>query len=202
MNWLALIRKFCQIKREIHMIGWMIIACEIGFWLFVIAGLFTRYILKQRGLGTLLLFCTPLIDFVLIVATVIDIQNGAAVNIFHGLAAFYIAVTVVYGHGMIRWADERYAYHFAGGPKPFKRKLYGMSHAKFEQKGWLKHLLAWGIGNLILLGMILFIGNKEQTLVLTNITRVWTTVLVIDFLVSFSYVIWPRKEPAEVNKES
>lgn len=195
-------RKFCQFKREIQMIGWMIIACEIGFWLFVIAGLFTRYILKQKGLGTLLLFCTPLIDFVLIVATVIDIQNGAAVNIFHGLAAIYIAVTVVYGHGMIKWADERYAYRFAGGPKPIKQKQYGMSHAKIEQKGWYKHLLAWGIGNLILLGMILFIGNKEQTLVLTNITRVWTTVLVIDFLVSFSYVIWPRKEPAKVNKES
>lgn len=176
------------------MIGWMILGCEIGFWVFVFAGLLTRYILKHKKIGALFLLCTPLIDLVLILTTIIDMKNGTQANFFHGLAAVYLGMTIVYGHGMIQWMDKRFAHRFADGPKPTKPARFGLEHAKIEREGWLKHLLAYLIGNGILYGMIFYIGNDVQTRALTNITNIWTTVLCVDFLISFSYTIWPKKE--------
>ncbi len=177
------------------MIGWMIVACEIGFWIFLLAGLFVRYILGAKKLGVGLMLFTPIIDLILIIATVLDIQRGAEVTVFHGLAAIYIGITVAYGHSMIKWADERFAYRFAGGPKPAKLEKFGTEHAKRERAGWLRHFIAYVIGNLILAGMILFIGDSSETSALFNLSKTWTTVLVIDFAISFSYTLWPRKEP-------
>lgn len=177
------------------MIGWMILGCEIGFWVFVLLGLFTRYVLKQKRLGLFFLICTPLIDIVLIIATIIDIKNGAQANFFHGIAAIYIGMTVMYGHGMIQWADQRFAYRFAGGPIPEIAAKYGIDHARRERKGWFKHLCAWAIGNGILYGMILYIGQSEQTQALATLSKIWTTVLIVDFLISFSYTVWKKEQP-------
>lgn len=178
------------------MIGWMIVACEIGFWIFVLMGLCVRYVLGYKKLGAALLLCTPLIDLVLIITTIFDIKSGETANFFHGVAAIYIGLTIVFGHSVIKWADARFAYRFAGGPEPVPPAKFGQEHAKRERAGWFKHLLAWTIGNLILLGMILYIGNAEQTQALSTITKIWTVVLVIDFYISFSYTIWKRKGPS------
>lgn len=176
------------------MIGWLIIACEIGFWVFVLAGLFFRYILKQKSLGAALLICTPIIDLVLLLATAVDLRNGAVANTFHGLAAIYIGVSVVYGHSMIRWADVRFAHRFAGGPAPAPKPKFGLEHARYERKMWFRHLFAWVIGCALLYGLIFYVGDAERTEALAGIMRVWTVVLVIDFLISFSYTLWPRKQ--------
>lgn len=179
------------------MIGLMIIACEVGFWVFVLAGLFFRYVLRQRKLGAALLFCTPVADLVLIIATVIDLSDGGRADFFHGLAAIYIGVTIAFGRGMINWADERFAYRFAGGPKPARTPKFGAEHAKNERQGWLKHLLAWAIGISILTGMLVYVGDAEQTQALATIIKIWSTVLAVDFLVGYSYTIWPRENSSK-----
>ncbi|MEH7237153.1 hypothetical protein [Bacillus sp. JJ1562] len=179
------------------MIGWLIVACEIGFWIFVITGLFFRYILRYKKVGGLLLLCTPLVDLVLIIATVIDLKNGSTANIFHGLAAIYLGVTIASGHRMIKWADERFAYRFAGGPKPQKAPKFGAARAKHEQSGWFRHALAWAIGGILLFAMIWFVGDSSKTESLSGLFNVWSMVLFIDFLISFSYTIWPKKEKIE-----
>lgn len=170
-----------------------IIGCEIGFWVFVAAGLIFRYILGLKRTGALLLAATPLVDLILIVATVIDLRNGATASFVHGLAAVYIGVSVAYGHRMIRWADERFAHRFAGAPAPEPRPKHGTAHARRERKTWFLHLLAWIIGCLILLGMIWFVGDDSRTASLWNIIWCWALVLGIDFVWSFSYTLWPKK---------
>ncbi|KAF0824562.1 hypothetical protein ACOSZF_07450 [Cytobacillus firmus] len=182
------------------MIGWLIIACEIGFWVFVAAGLTARYILRKKTLGSLLLLCTPVIDLILIAATTIDLHRGAEATIFHGIAAVYIGITVAYGKQMVHWADERFAYKFGNGSKPAKPPKYGSEHARRERNGWYRHLLAWIIGLALLFAMILFIGNSEQTENLQGLIKMWTLVLAIDFAISFSYTVWPRKGKAENSK--
>ncbi|MEN2768789.1 hypothetical protein [Ornithinibacillus xuwenensis] len=176
------------------MIGWLIIACEIGFWVFVLAGLVSRYIWKRKKLSNVLLICTPIVDLVLLIATVIDLHNGAVASTVHGIAAVYIGVSVAFGHQMISWADKQFAFRFAGGEKPPKKKKYGREYAKVERLGWYRHLLAWIIGAAILLGIILFINNSSQTEALLGTLRIWSLVLVIDFVISFSYTIFPKKE--------
>ncbi|AIM16638.1 MULTISPECIES: hypothetical protein [Neobacillus] len=180
------------------MIGWFIVAAEVGFWVFVISGLFFRYLLKLKRLGGFLLLSTPLIDLLLIIVTVMDIKNGATANTFHGLAAIYIGVTIVYGHRMIKWADERFAYWLAGGAKPKKGPKYGSEHARIERIGWFRHLLAWFIGCSLLYLMVWSIGEPSRTENLLSLIKTWTMILIIDFIISFSYTIWPKKEKANM----
>jgi len=176
------------------MVGLMIILCEIGFWLFVAAGLFARYAMRKPQLGALLLFCTILVDIALLIFVFIDLKNGAIANTFHGLAAVYIGVSIAFGKQMIAWADKHFAYRFANGEKPVKAKKYGKEYAKIERQGWYRHCLAWMIGSSILGFIILYIHNFEQTMSLLRTLGGWTIVLFIDFLISFSYTIFPKKQ--------
>ncbi len=175
------------------MIGWLIIACEVGFWVFVLAGLAARYVLRKERLGAFLLICTPIVDLILLIATVMDLKNGAVASTVHGIAAIYIGVSVAYGHQMIQWADSQFKYRFIKKEKPPKKKKYGMEYARDERIGWYRHLLAWIIGGAILGAIIFYIHDSQQTEALFQTLRLWTLILVIDFVISFSYTVFPRK---------
>lgn len=175
------------------MIVSLIIGCEIAFWVFVLAGLACRYLLRRKNLGGVLLALTPVIDLVLLAATAYDLHQGGEAGFVHGLAAIYIAVSVVFGSRMIRWADVRFAHRFAGGPPPAPKVKHGAEHARNERNGWLLHLLAWLIGCALLYGIILWIGDETRTASLLSVIRTWSVVLAIDFLISFSYTLWPKK---------
>ena len=54
--------------------------------------------------SSVLLLCVPLIDVVLLAATVLDLQRGASASFAHGLAAAYIGFTVAFGGVTIQWA--------------------------------------------------------------------------------------------------
>lgn len=173
------------------------LACEILFWVFVLSGLVCRYLLRSPKLGALLLLCTPIIDLILLVTTSLHLKNGATADWVHGLAAIYIGVSIAFGHSMIKWADVRFAHRFAGGPAPIKKPKFGAVHAHQERMGWLQHLLAWGIGCLCLYGMIWYVNAPERTGSFQQFIQFWTVILGIDFLISFSYTLWPRKPKSD-----
>ncbi|MBS2968697.1 hypothetical protein J9317_07995 [Metabacillus sp. KIGAM252] len=175
------------------MIGWLIVGCEIGFWVFVLAGLGARYVLRMKKTGAVLLLCTPIIDLILIAAAVIDLSSGKEAEFVHAIAAIYIGSTIAFGHKMIQWADVRFAHRYAGGPTPVKPAKLGKEHAKNERKGWYRHLLAWTIGCCLLIGMIEMIGDGSRTAELLNAIRYWSLILAADFVYSFSYTLRPRK---------
>ncbi|KQN97764.1 hypothetical protein [Paenibacillus sp. Leaf72] len=179
-----------------------IIGCEMAFWVFVLAGLISRYMLRAPKLGAFLLYCTPVIDLVLLAATVIHLRGGAEASFVHGLAAIYIGCSIAYGHSMIRWADVQFAHRFAGGLAPQKKAKTGEEHARNERLGWLRHLAAWAIGCAVLYGMIIMVNEPPQTVALRQVMEWWTWVLGIDFMISFSYTIWPRKAKAANEKAS
>ncbi|WP_433828685.1 hypothetical protein ACQP2E_04935 [Actinoplanes sp. CA-015351] len=171
----------------------LIVACEIGFWVLLVAGLLVRYLLRWRRTGAALLVAVPLIDVLLLVATAIDLRRGAEASLAHGLAAVCLAVTVVFGHRMIRWADVRVAHRFAGGPAPTRGPRAGREHAADERRAWLEHLLAYALGAGLLGLFTLVAGGMENAAPLWGVMGPWTVVLVIDFVISFSYTVMPRK---------
>jgi hypothetical protein len=176
-----------------NFIAWTIVACEVGFWVFIIAGLVTRYNFNRKKAGLLLLAMTPAVDLILIIVTSVDIYRGAVPTIAHGIAPIYIAVSIVYGKNIIRWADERFLYYVKReGTKPVRR--IGIDHAKHGMKGSLQHVLAYIIGGSILLFMIYYIGNNEDTTALRDILKFWGVIVVIDNAISVTYFIWPRKK--------
>lgn len=172
------------------MLFW-IIAAEIAFWIVIIAGLFTRYIWKRNRLSIFFFLLTPVIDFALLVLTAIDLKNGATASFTHALAAIYIGGSIAYGKSMIAWADSKFQSWIL--KKPSKKKiLYGKAKAVYEMKMWGRHLLAYIIGCSLLGLMIWYVGEEIDPLM--RVLSLWTIVLMIDFLICFSYVIFPKRE--------
>ncbi|MEH6942714.1 hypothetical protein [Bacillus sp. JJ722] len=178
-------------------IAWLIVGCEIGFWIAILLGLISRYIFKKKKLGLFFLALTPIIDIVLLITTSIDLINGATASTIHGIAAIYIGTSIAYGKSMIAWADHRFQYYvLKQGTKP--QKKYGMEHAKHNLRSALKHVLAYIIGATFLLAIIFIIDDPTRTNALANLLKFWSLVLVIDFVSSLSYFIWPRREKGSV----
>ncbi|MEU8237592.1 hypothetical protein AB0C07_05045 [Actinoplanes missouriensis] len=171
----------------------LIVACEIGFWVLLVLGLLARYVAKWRRVSAALLVAVPLVDVLLLAFTAIDLRSGAEATLGHGLAAVYLAVTVVFGHRMIRWADVRFAHRFAGGPAPAPVPKVGREHAARERRAWFDHLLAYVLGAGFLGVFTLVAGGLDQAAGLWQVMGMWTLVLAIDFVISFSYTVMPRK---------
>lgn len=176
-------------------VGWMIVFCEIAFWIVIILGLVARYIFKLKRLGMFFLALTPLIDLILLITASIDLYRGAVASTAHGIAAVYIGVSIAFGKSMIEWADQRFQYYVTKqGEKPKKR--YGMDYAKHYFRGWVKHLIAYIIGAGLLVGLIFWIDTPSKTEAFNGIIQIWSIVLVVDLLIAISNVIWPTKEKA------
>lgn len=79
----------------------LIISCEVGFWVLLISGLCARYLLNWNRLSSVLLVSVPLVDLVLLGATVIDLRSGTTATIAHGLVAAYIGFAVAFGGATI-----------------------------------------------------------------------------------------------------
>ncbi len=176
----------------LNFIAWMIVGCEIAFWIVILLGLTTRYIAKKEKMGFFLLALTPVIDLILLLVTGIDLYNGTKATTVHGIAAIYIGVSLAFGKSMIKWADEHFLYYvMKQGQKPIKR--FGREHANHGLKGWFQHLVAYGIGAGLLGALIYLLNDSQQTEALSGILRIWSLVLAIDLCITISYFIWPKK---------
>ena len=175
------------------MIYSVVVGCEVGFWIFLPAGLACRYLLRGPRLGGALLICVPVVDLILLVASIIDLRQGGQASVADALAAIYLGVSVAWGHSTIRWADARFAHRFAGGPAPLRRPRYGPEHADHERRQWARHLLAWTVGCVLLLGGVALLGDIERGATLIGVAGMWTIILGVDFLISFSYTLFPRR---------
>ena len=176
-----------------NFIAWVIIACEIGFWVVILAGLITRYVFNKKRLGLFFLALTPVIDLLLLVVTATDLYNGAVATQVHAIAAIYLGVSIAFGKSMIRWSDERFLYYIKKqGTKPEKKT--GYAHARHSVKGALQHVLALIIGGGFLFVMIYLIGDTNKTEALSQMLKLWALIVGLDMVVSLSYFIWPRAE--------
>jgi hypothetical protein len=173
-----------------------IIVCEVGFWVVLILGLSARYLLRKRLLGAILLLCVPLIDLILLAIIVLDLRGGATAHWSHGLGAVYLAVSIVYGHRMVSWADRWFAHRFDGAPRPEKVHRYGMARAVHEWKECGVLLLAVGIGAAVLLGCIALAGDPGRTEALTAWFGRLGVVSVAAVIWAAAYTVFPTRAPA------
>ena len=177
----------------ISYIAWLIVICEISFWIVIALGLIIRYIFRLKKLGFLFLALTPVIDLLLLIITTIDLLNGAKAELPHAIAAVYISVSLVFGKSVIRWFDDRFRYYIIRkGDKPIK--LTGYNYSKYYVKTWLKHLLSYCIGMSLLFLIKIIINNNEQTGALDGVIHTWSIVIIIDLIICITYFIWPPKE--------
>jgi hypothetical protein len=140
-----------------------IVVCEIGFWVVLAAGLAARYLLKLRRTSVVLLVSTPLLDVALLAFTVADLRNGGEATGVHGLGAAYLGFSVAFGHSLIRWADQRVAHRFAGGPPPVKPPKHGPAKVRHEWREWRKCLLGAAIACAAMALLSFVVASPDQT---------------------------------------
>jgi hypothetical protein len=141
----------------------VIVACEIGFWVLLGAGLLARYGLHRPRLGAVLLICVPLVDLILLVAGVLDLRGGAEPSAAHGLAAVYIGFSVGFGHRTIAAMDRRVAHRYAGGPAPARVPKSGPVRVAHEWDLWRRALTAWLVALALLGAAIGIVGDDSRT---------------------------------------
>ncbi|NNH70516.1 hypothetical protein HLB23_11685 [Nocardia uniformis] len=178
-----------------HPVAGVILACEVGLWVLLGSGLAVRYLARMRTLSTVILLGIPLLDVVLVIATAIDLRNGATADATHGLAGLYLGFSIAFGPTIVRWADARFAYRFAGGPPPVKAAKSGPERRRYLWREWLRVVNAAAISSVTLLALVLFIATPAQEPTLTGwIGRVWV-------IVGLWFVFGPLWESGRRDKE-
>jgi hypothetical protein len=76
--------------------------------------------------------------------------------------------------------------------EPERPPRWGRQHAARQRRERLRHLIAWATGTALLGLGVLIVGDLERTRALVNVIVLWTMVLAIDFVISFSYTVRPR----------
>ncbi|MFG2894301.1 hypothetical protein [Streptomyces sp. NPDC048248] len=177
------------------MVVTLIIVCEVGFWVLLVAGLALRYLARMPRTGAAVLLMEPLLELTLLVVTAIDLRNGATADWKHGLAAVYIGYTVAYGHYTIAWVDGHFAHRFAGGPPPVKPPRYGLARAGHEGKLWLRTVLMAAVASGLLQLAIWFVGEGGDTASLRGWQMTTGRMVAIHGLIALTYLLWQKKDP-------
>lgn len=173
----------------------IIIFCEIGFWVLLGAGLLVRYRWKLRRLSTILLVSVPLLDIVLLVASVVDLRSGSEASLRHGLAVAYIAYSVMFGHRTMKWADQKYAHRFAGGPPPINPPAGGWPRVRHETMAWVQILVAYAIAWAVTGLLIVSVGDSAATTPLVQFTAALSRIVLIAAIWPISWLVSVLRNP-------
>jgi hypothetical protein len=183
------------------MIVGLIVACEVGFWVLLAAGLAVRYLLRMPRTGLVLLLCEPVLELVLFAATAVDLRNGAEPGWEHGLAALYIGFTVGYGHHTVRRLDAYAAHRLDGAPRPPRPPKYGMPRARHEGRLWLRTVTAGAVAWVLLQAAVRYVGDAGDVSSLRSFQALAVRIVVVHGVIALTYLLWPKR-PAKGTQES
>lgn len=148
---------------ESYLLYALILACEVGFWLVLLAALVVRYLLSKERLSRALLLCLPLIDLLLLLFTAMDLRRGSTATFAHGLAAAYVGFTVAFGGMAVKWADAHFAHRFAAGPVPPKPPSSGWQAVRYDFQLWGRCVVACLITMALVEALVQFAGRNDAT---------------------------------------
>jgi hypothetical protein len=169
----------------------VILASEIAFWALLVGGLYVRYALGRSHLSVALLLAAASTDLVVLAVAAADLAGGATAQTSHLIAAVAVAYSVVYAKHLVGIAD-RFVLRRLGREVAERPKA---SRAKREREGWYRHARMWAVG-LALLGAGYAIAGDEGEALLAG-AAIWTVVLAIDVVVSFSSSMGSDREVHE-----
>lgn len=165
----------------------VILGCEVGFWVLVFGGLALRYLLHRRQASSIVLALVPVLDVALLVAVGMDLHRGNEVELVHRLAGIYLGVTVAFGHSVISWADVRFAHWFADGPPPPRQPKKGPIAFRREVIQFGQWLCAAAISGVVVVGLAVTVADSEQA---SSLYGVFPTLGVITVIWLLTGPVW------------
>ena len=160
----------------------VLVGSEIAFWALLVGGLYARYALDRPALSLAMLLAAASTDVVVLVVAALDLAGGTAAQTSHILAALVVAYSVAYGRHLVGVAD-RFVLRRLGREVPQSQRP---PKAVRERAGWYRHARMWAVGvPLLLAGHV--VADDGRALIAA--AGVWSAILVVDFLVSFSYSV-------------
>jgi hypothetical protein len=163
---------------------WLIIGCEVAFWVALVLALAVRYLLRRERLSRGLLLSLPAIDLALLAFTAVDLNSGTPAEAFGPIA--------------VGWADARFAHRFAGGSAPKKAPDRGWPAVRYELQLWFRSIVAWAITLVLLSALIAWINDATISAKLMDWYRIAFGSVVLWFVFGplWSLVFFRREEKA------
>ncbi len=178
-----------------------LMASEVIFLVFVSLALLFRYWFRLKKASLAAFIIVILNELAVLVIGVLDYIEVGTFSQFQMIIVIFIIYALIFGKSdfkkLDRWIQKKVA-RMKGEPIPDfgeepARQLYGKEHAREERKGFYKHLLLFVVVHICFAILFAFVKLDDNNL-LAGISNIWTKVLIIDFIWSFSYTIWPKKE--------
>ena len=88
---------------------------------------------------------------------------------------------------LVRWADQRFAHRFAGGPPPWRPPRSGRARVRYEWREWAKYALAWAIACAVLLGLAAVAAPDADT------GQLWGWMARLSVVLVIWFVGWPLR---------
>ena len=170
----------------------VIVISEIAFWTLLVGGLYVRYALDRPRLSALMLVAAASTDLVVLLVAGLDLAGGATAQTSHVFAALAVAYSVAYARHLVGIAD-RFVLRRLGRPVEDPPRA---SKAVRERAGWYRHARMWALGVPLLGAGYLLAAEGEA---LAAAAGIWTAILAIDFIVSFSYSLGGERDGPTVN---
>lgn len=179
----------------------VLIASEVIFFVFAGLALLLRYWFRLNKASLAALIIVILNELAVLLLGVMDYIQLGTISLFQILIIIFIIYALLFGRSDFkkfdRWIQKKVA-QMKGEPLPDfgeeeTKPLYGKEHAKEERKNFYKHLLIFAVAHGAFAILSTFIEFGEHH-VFADISNVWVKILIIDFIWSFSYTIWPKKE--------
>lgn len=194
---------------------------EVIFWVSTLSFLIVRYWFNLNRLSIAFFVLFIVNDLWIATMGYFDYMRTGEFSAYQIIILIVIAYAFLYGKSDSQKLDifiQRKVAKWRGLPEPeiaSIKPLYGIEHAKQERKNLYGHLLIFSAVQVLFFFMFglsdavptiqldtLFqewYDQKETDLfykndTANNITRIWALILAIDFVISMSYTIFPKKE--------
>lgn len=204
-----------------------LIIAEVVFWVSIITFLVLRYWFGFRKLSVVFFFLFIINDLWIATMGFMDYLKTGEFTSYQVVILIILVYALTYGKTDIKRLDifiKKKVAAWRGETNlsiESPTLLYGKEHARIERKQFLLHLLVFIVVHLALLVIIgasesikeisslqellnVWFNQKNSVFPFdnssaNNLSRIWTIILIIDGVTSFSYTLFPR---AERKKES
>ncbi|MCM3719048.1 hypothetical protein [Fictibacillus phosphorivorans] len=198
-----------------------LIIAEVIFWVSTLSFLIVRYWFNLKKLSTVFFVLFILNDLWIATMGYFDYLRTGEFATYQTIITIALVYALLFGKSDFKKLDhfiQRKVAKWRGLPEPEVetiKPLYGKEHAKQERKNFLGHILLFSAVQVLfyfLFGLSDAVSStsldtmfeewydqEESNLFYNNdtankITRVWALILAIDFIISMSYTLFPKKE--------